>query len=70
VLFFKSNAVGECYLIEKEKDVALVKRLSLNDYVVVLGLNLKDGTWRSGFYYGSGSDALSGAIKQYKELIA
>lgn len=68
MLFFETPNSGECYLLEQQGEVSLIKRHVANDYVVVIGIDLKDGTWRSGFYFGAGIIGLENAISYYKEM--
>lgn len=67
MLYFKNPGVGECFLIIQVEDLSLIKRLEVNDYVVVRNLDLKSCQWDHGHYFGEGLSAIERSVDFIKK---
>ncbi len=67
IIEFENPGMGKCIILKQNSNIyKLIYSISAKQFIVIDGLNFKDGSWDGGIYFG---DNLDLALNNYNEKI-
>lgn len=67
-MVFENSGLGKCVILKEQEKFSnkLIYSISAKEFIIISNLNLEDGSWINGRYYGND---LNSALEDYDNLI-
>lgn len=67
ILEFENSGMGKCVILKQNSNIyKLIYSIPAKQFIVINGLNLENGSWSGGIYFGNNLDS---ALNNYNEKV-